>query len=401
MHEFSIVMPCLNEADTLETCIRKAQAAIQAHELDAEIIVADNGSTDGSQDIAMRCGAKVVRVPQSPFKHQNGYGRGLRTGIAAASGKYVLMGDSDDSYDFSEIPRFIEKLREGYDLVQGCRLPKGGGRIMPGAMPLSHRVIGNPFFSFLIRRWFGAGINDVNCGMRAFRKDWFQKMDFRCAGMEFASEMIIKAGLFKASIAEIPITLHPDGRKKRSPHLKTMRDGWRVLRLLFLYSPAWLFLYPGLMLMLFGITGYGVALPGIQLSEINFDASTLLFSSVFILCGYQAILFSVLAKTFGMQEGLLPEQPGLLKLYRLITLERGLLIGFSALIFGSGLAFLVLLSWAGVNFGDMIYARVMRQAIPAAMLIVLGFQTIFTSFFASVLGLAAEKRSASSQEYRN
>lgn len=384
-------MPCLNEADTLETCIRKAKEAIAAAKLSAEIIVADNGSKDGSPAIAERCGARVVHVPQRPLKHQNGYGRGLMTGITAARGTYILMGDSDDSYDFGEIPRFVAKLREGFDLVQGCRLPSGGGEIRPGAMPFLHRWIGNPLFSFLIRLWFGTRVHDVNCGMRAFRKDWFARMDLRCVGMEFASEMIIKSGLFHASVAQIPITLHPDGRQKRSPHLKTFRDGWRVLRLLFLYSPAWLFLYPGLLLIVLGLLGYAVALPGVAIGQIHFDANTLLGASGFILCGYQAVLYSLLGKAYGMNEGLLPEQPELVRLYGVMNMERGLLLGFACLALGLGLAGWALVSWARVDFGLLSYPKVMRVTIPGITLVALGLQTVFASFFASILGLGANR----------
>jgi glycosyltransferase involved in cell wall biosynthesis len=389
--ELSIVMPCLNEADTLSTCIRKAQEGILAAGVDAEIIIADNGSTDESVRIAESHGAKVVRVPQRPFKHHNGYGRGLMTGIAAARGTYILMGDSDDSYDFGEIPRFLSKLREGYDLVQGCRLPSGGGIIKPGAMPVLHRLVGNPFFSWLIRLLFGTTVRDVNCGMRAFRKDWFDKMDHRCAGMEFASEMIIKSALFKASVVEIPITLHPDGRKKHKPHLRTFRDGWRVVRLLFLYSPAWLFLYPGTLMVMLGLVGYALALPGVQVGEAIFDAATLLFSSAFILCGYQAVLYSILAKTYGMNEGLMPPQPALIRFYSLVDMERVLLAGVLCLLCGLGLASWALHTWASMEFGRMNYPDSMRIVIPAAMFIVLGFQTICAGFFTSILGLGETK----------
>ena len=374
--ELSVVMPCLNEADTLETCIRKAQKALAETGISGEIIVADNGSTDGSQEIAERCGARLIRVPQHANKQKNGYGRGLMTGIAAARGIYVLMGDSDESYDFGEIARFVEKLREGYDLVQGCRMPAGGGTIKPGAMPWSHRWIGNPFFSMLARRWFHSSITDINCGMRAFRRDWYEKIGQRCTGMEFAAEMIIKSGVFHAKVAEVPITLHPDGRKSHAPHLKTIRDGWRVLRFLFLYSPTWLYLVPGIILVLAGMAGYLVALPGLQIKGIIFDAQTLLFSSVFILCGYQAILYSLLGKTFAMNEGLTPESKSLVKFFDWMNLERGLLIGAMCLLAGIGLFFWALWSWIQVDFGQLNYARAMRIAIPGAMLIVLGLQVL-------------------------
>ena len=385
--ELSVVMPCLNEADTLETCIRKAQAALREQNVSGEIIVADNGSADASPEIAERCGVRLVRVPQHANPQRNGYGNGLMTGFAAAHGRYVLMGDSDASYDFGEFPRFLDKLREGFDLVMGCRLPSGGGRILPGAMPWSHRWIGNPLFSLLVRRWFRVGITDVNCGMRAFRKEWQRSIGQRCTGMEFAAEMIIKAGLFRARIAEVPITLAPDGRQSRAPHLKTFRDGWRILRHLFIYSPSWLYLFPGLGLMLAGAAGSGLALAGAKIGRATFDAHTLLFSAAFILCGYQAVLYSILAKTFAINEGLLPPAPWFPKFYRIFTLERGLILGALGVLAGLLCAGWALWTWSQADFGPLSYARMMRVAIPGALFMVLGFQTIFSSFFGSVLGM--------------
>ncbi|OQC56195.1 MAG: Undecaprenyl-phosphate 4-deoxy-4-formamido-L-arabinose transferase [Verrucomicrobia bacterium ADurb.Bin018] len=385
--ELSVVMPCLNEADTLEACIRKARAALREQGISGEVIVADNGSTDASPQIAERCGARLIRVPQHANPQRNGYGNGLMTGIAAAHGRYVLMGDSDASYDFGEIPRFLDKLREGFDLVMGCRLPAGGGRILKGAMPWSHRWIGNPLFSLLVRRWFGVAITDVNCGMRAFRKEWHRSIDQRCTGMEFAAEMIIKAGLFHANIAEVPITLAPDGRQSRAPHLKTFRDGWRILRHLFIYSPSWLYLFPGLSLILAGAAGGALALFGAKIGRATFDAHTLLFSSVFILCGYQAVLYSILAKTFAINEGLMPPAPWFAGFYRVFTLERGLILGALGVLAGFLCAGWALWTWAQADFGALSYARMMRVAIPGALFMVLGFQTVFSSFFGSVLGM--------------
>ncbi len=241
--EISIVMPCLNEAETLGDCIERAQAGLRAAGLPGEIIVADNGSTDGSRQLAEAKGARVVPVPQ------RGYGNALMGGIASARGRYVIMGDADSSYDFLEIPRIIAKLQEGYDLVQGCRLPSGGGRVMPHAMPVLHEWLGNPFFSWAARHWFGAPVHDVYCGLRGFTRELSLSLDQRCTGMEFAIEMIIKATFRGARIAEVPITLHPDGRTLHAPHLKTFRDGWRSLRFFLLYSPRWLFLLPGAMLL--------------------------------------------------------------------------------------------------------------------------------------------------------
>src|SRR5215471_17846820 len=286
--EVSIVMPCLNEADTLSICIEKAQKALSDAGIAGEIIVADNGSTDNSALIAAGMGARVVHV------EAKGYGNALMGGIAAARGRFVIMGDADNSYDFLEIPNFVRKLREGVDLVQGCRFPWGGGRIMPGAMPFSHRWFGNPLLSMLVRGMFASKFHDVYCGMRGFTRDFYDRLDQRCTGMEFATEMIIKAGLHQAKIAEIPITLWPDGRKSHPPHLRTFRDGWRTLRFYLTYSPRWLFLYPGILASLIGLVGYAVALPATSFRGVTFDAHTLLFASLAILCGYQSITFAVL-----------------------------------------------------------------------------------------------------------
>ena len=300
--EVSVVMPCLNEADTLEVCISKAQRTLREHNIVGEIIVADNGSTDDSQTIALRMGARVVNVPT------RGYGSALMGGITAARGKFIIMGDADDSYDFREIPKFVAKLQEGFDLVQGCRLPTGGGRIMPGAMPSLHHWLGNPVFSYLVRRWFKAtAIHDVYCGLRGFTKEVYERLDQRCSGMEFATEMIIKASLFGIKMTEVPVTLYPDGRKMNLSHLRTFRDGWRTLRFFFMYSPRWLFLDPGACLVLVGVAGYSVALPGVTLAGVTFDAHTLLFSNLAIICGYQALLFAIFTKTFAVNEGLMPE----------------------------------------------------------------------------------------------
>src|SRR6266704_3250191 len=277
--EVSVVIPCLNEEDTLARCVEKARRALREHNIAGEIVVADNGSTDSSRAIAERQGTRVIMVTEP------GYGSALMGGIAVATGRFVIIGDADDSYDFLEIPKIVEKLREGFDLVQGCRLPAGGGSVRRGAMPFLHRWVGNPFFSFLVRKWFHAPINDVYCGLRGFTKAMYERLAQLCTGMEFATEMIIKASLRGERIAEVPITLHPDGRKAHKPHLKTFRDGWRTLRFFLLYSPRWLFLMPGLLMILLGLIGYAVALPGLRVRGVHFDAHTLLFASVAVLCG--------------------------------------------------------------------------------------------------------------------
>ncbi|MDQ3253201.1 MAG: glycosyltransferase family 2 protein, partial [Acidobacteriota bacterium] len=267
----------------MEVCIQKAKRSLQEHRIGGEIIVADNGSTDGSQAIATRLGARVVHV------EAKGYGNALMGGIAAARGRFIIMGDADDSYDFLEVPKFVEKLREGFDLVQGCRLPAGGGTVMPNAMPFLHRWWGNPMFSLMARTWFRVPIHDVYCGLRGFTKELYERLDQRCTGMEFATEMIIKSSLSRVRIAEVPITLYPDGRKSHAPHLKTFRDGWRTLRFFLVYSPRWSFLIPGALLILLGFIGYGLAMPGVTLRAVSFDAHTLLFASLAMLLGYQSV----------------------------------------------------------------------------------------------------------------
>jgi len=377
--EVSVVMPCLNEADTLRVCIEKAQRALRDNDIAGEIIIADNGSSDDSAFIALSMGARLVSVTEK------GYGHALMGGIAAARGKFIIMGDADDSYDFLEIPRFVDELRSGAELVQGCRLPSGGGRVMPGAMPLSHRWLGNPLFSFLVRRMFSSRMNDVYCGLRGFTKEFYDRLDQRCTGMEFATEMIIKAALHRARTAEVPITLWPDGRKTHPPHLRTLRDGWRTLRFYLTYSPRWLFLYPGLISAALGLIGYGIAMPGLTIGGVAFDAHTLLFASLAILLGYQSILFGVLTKLFPVGEGLLPEDPRLKRFFKRVDLEQGLLVGAAGLGFGALLLLGALNQWRFTGFGHLDYAHTMRWVIPGVTLTVLGFQTVLNSFFASIL----------------
>ncbi|MCS6927319.1 MAG: glycosyltransferase family 2 protein [Candidatus Binatia bacterium] len=379
--EVSIVMPCLNEADTLADCIVRARRALEEHRIYGEIIVADNGSSDDSPRIAMQMGARLVRVPQ------RGYGGALMGGIAAARGRFVIIGDADGSYDFLEIPKFVAKLREGFDLVAGCRFPAGQGRILPGAMPFLHRWWGNPMFSFLARWWFKAPVHDVYCGLRGFTKELYLRLQQRCIGMEFATEMIIKAHFQGARITEIPITLYPDGRKSHAPHLRTFRDGWRTLRFFLMYSPRWLFLVPGMLLILLGLLGYGLALPGVTVGGVTLDAHTLLFASVAILLGYQSILFAVFTKTFAVGEGLLPDDPRLTRFIGLFSLEKGLLMGLGAFVGGVGLLVGAVYQWSLTGFGQLDYAHTMRFVIPGATLTALGFQTVLSSFFVSILRL--------------
>ena len=306
-------------------------------------------------------------------------------GIDAASGRFVIMGDADDSYDFLEIP-FVAEAPEDtiWSRAAGSR---GRRRILPGAMPFLHRWLGNPMFTLLVRRWFRAPIHDVYCGLRGFTKDLYDRLALRCTGMEFATEMIIKASLFQEKIAEVPITLHPDGRRSHPPHLKTFRDGWRTLRFFLMYSPRWLFLIPGAGLMLLGLAGYAVAMPGLTWYGVTFDAHTLLISSLAILSGYQTILFAIFTKTFAVSEGLMPEDRHYTRFYRLVNLERGLAIAALALLIGVALLLGALNQWRSTGFGRLDYAHTMRLVVPGVTLTALGIQTVMSSFFVSILGM--------------
>jgi hypothetical protein len=326
-------------------------------------------------------GARVVPVADQ------GYGSALMGGIAAARGRYVLIGDADDSYDFGEIPRFVRKLREGFDLVQGCRFPSGGGYVVAGAMPRLHRYCGNPAFSLLARIWFRAPIHDVYCGMRAFTRELYDRLDQHCTGMEFAVEMIVKATFRGARITEVPITLHRSGRKNRGSHLRTFHDGWRTLHFLLISSPQWVFLIPGAALALLGTIGYMAALPGVTLRGVTFDAHTLLFASLAILCGYQAVLFSIFATTFAVAENLLPETPICRRIARLFTFERALVCGAAGLVIGACLLAVAVREWQLTGFGRLDYSRTMRWVIPGATLVALGLQTVLAGVLVSILGM--------------
>ena len=383
--ETSFVIPCLDEAETLEECVKKAFQGLAAANSPGEVVVADNGSSDGSIGIATRLGARVVRVAEK------GYGNALMGGIAAARGKFVVMGDADASYDFLEVPKFVEKLRSGADLVQGCRLPSGGGVIKPGAMPFLHRWVGNPLFSFLVRLWFDAPVHDVYCGLRAFRKDFQEKLFQRCTGMEFATEMVLKASMLRARIEEVPITLHPDGRKSRAPHLKTFRDGWRTLRFLLLCSPRWVFLVPGLLLLAFGSVAIFLGLFGVSIGPATFDAHTLLFGCLAGILGYQAGVFALMTKAFAVNEGFVPKDDRLMAFFKVATLERGLAIGLLTGAIGSILLLAAVFHWIQTGFGPLDYSRTMRWVVPGAALATLGFQTVLFSFFISMMGINRKK----------
>jgi glycosyltransferase involved in cell wall biosynthesis len=377
--EISVVMPCLNEARTLGACIRKAKAAFERAGLRGEVVIADNGSTDGSQAIAEELGARVIPVARK------GYGNALRAGIAAAHGEYVVMGDSDDSYDFTQVDVFVAKLREGFDLVMGNRF---WGERVPGAMPFLHRYLGNPGLSWLGRLFFKCPVGDFQCGLRAFRKDRIDQLELQTTGMEFSTEMVVKATLFKLRIAEIPTTLSPDGRD-RPPHLRTWRDGWRYLRFLLLYSPRWLFLYPGAALMILGALVSVWLFPGPRtIGSVTFDYHTLLFGAMAILIGFQSVNFAVFSKIFATTEGLLPEDPRLNSLYRYITLEVGLVIGALLILGGAGLWVFGLGYWRSHHFGPLNPEETLRIVIPGFIGLTLGVEIVLSSFFISVLGMA-------------
>jgi glycosyltransferase involved in cell wall biosynthesis len=376
--ELTILMPCLNEAETLETCIRKAMRFLASHQIAGEVVVGDNGSTDGSQDIARRCGARVVDV------RLRGYGAASYFASRAARGKYIILGDSDDSYDFTHLMPFVEKLREGYDLVMGNRFLGG---IKPGAMRWRNRYIGNPILTRIGRVFFHCPARDFHCGLRGYSAEAFRRMDLRTTGMEFASEMVIKATLLGMKVTEVPTTLSPDGRS-RAPHLKPWRDGWRHLRFMLLYSPRWLFFYPGLFLMLAGLAiGLWLLPEPRPVGRVVLSVHTLLYAAIAVMVGFQAVLFSVLSRIYAMFEGLLPPSARLERLFKHITLEVGL--GFGILVFLGGLtgSILAVARWGQSGFGPLDAPRTLRLAIPSAMALMLGCQVILASFYLSVLGL--------------
>jgi len=376
--ELTVVMPCLNEAETLATCIQKAQGYLLHSKVNGEVVIADNGSTDGSQEIARNLGARVVDV------QEKGYGSALMGGIKAARGKYVIMADADDSYDFENLQPFVDELRQGHELVMGNRF-RGG--IKPKAMPPLHRYLGNPVLSGIGRLLFKSPCGDFHCGLRGFNRSSILKLDLQTTGMEFASEMVVKATLNKLKLAEVPTTLSPDGRS-RPPHLRSWRDGWRHLRFLMIFSPRWLFLYPGALLMLFGSLLGLWLLPGPQLFEgVSLDVHTLLYASLAIVVGFQSIVFAVFTKVFAISEGLLPVDPRVPATLDVVTLEKGLIAGGILVLAGLlGSAF-TLSTWGLHSFGPLQPSETMRTIIPSITSITLGVQIVFSSFFLSVLRL--------------
>jgi hypothetical protein len=376
--EVSVVLPCLNERETVGICVAKAVAALKSAGVQGEVLVADNGSTDGSIELAKSAGARVVHVAQ------RGYGNALRGGIQAARGIYVLMADSDDSYDFGHLPRFVEQLRNGSELVMGNRF-RGG--IRRGAMPVLHRYLGNPVLTAIGRLFFGSPSRDFHCGIRAFRKDSYERMDIRSTGMEFASEMVVKASLLRMNVSEVATTLSPDGRS-HPPHLRTWHDGWRHLRFLLMYSPRWLFLYPGMASILVGLAACLWLMPGPRrIGDVVFDVHTLAYAFGSMLVGFQLLAFAVFTKVFAITEGLLPEDPRLNRMFAYIKLETGLVVGAVFVVLGISGSLFALSTWARSSFGPITSENILRIVLLSVFALVLGPQVIFSSFFLSILGL--------------
>jgi glycosyltransferase involved in cell wall biosynthesis len=376
--ELTILLPCLNEEETLATCIEKARRSLAQNAIRGEVLVADNGSTDRSREIATGLGARVVGV------ERRGYGASLLGGIAAARGRFVIMGDADDSYDFANLMPFVAELRAGRDLVMGNRF-RGG--IAPGAMPALHRYLGNPILSVLGRLFFKSPVGDFHCGLRGFRRASINRLGLRTTGMEFASEMVVKATLLGLSISEVPTTLSPDGRT-RAPHLRRWRDGWRHLRFLLLFSPRWLFLYPGFALIGVGAALFALILPGpFRLGHITLDVHTLMYASAAISLGTESVLFATFTKVYAVTQGLHPPDPRLDRLFRFVTLETGVVAGAALLVAGLVGSTIALGLWSGTSFGDLDPREILRVIIPSTLGIAVGFQVIMSSFFLSVLGL--------------
>ena len=384
--EVSILMPCLNEAETIAGCVREALAALAAAGVAGEVLVADNGSSDGSPALARAAGARVVEVPG------RGYGNALAGGIAAARGRYVLMGDADGSYDFGELPRFLGPLRGGADLAMGCRLPAGGGRILPGAMPWKHRWIGNPLLTFLGRLFFTAPIHDFHCGLRAFRREALLGLGLQCPGMEYASEMVVRATFARLVVTEVPVTLRPDGRS-RPPHLRSWRDGWRHLRFMLLFSPRWLYLMPGLALAGLSLALFlRLMLGPWTVGAVTFDVNSLILASAGLVAGVQTVLLGMLAKASAVQLGIVPPSPLLSRLQQLRPVELGIGCGLALLLLGLGHLLWALQHWRATGFGELTPDAGVRIVVPAVTAAALGMQFAFSGFALAVLEFGRELR---------
>lgn len=377
--ELSFVLPCLNEARTVAVCVRKALSFLESQGVRGEVIVADNGSTDGSRELAAAAGARVVPVVA------RGYGAALLGGIRAAQGRYVIMGDADDSYDFTAVSPFLDKLRDGHQLVMGNRFQGG---IDPGAMPFLHKFLGNPVLTAIGRLFFSPTVGDFHCGLRAFDREAMAGVGLRCPGMEFASEMVVRASLNGFRIAQVPTTLHKDGRGGGRPHLRTWRDGWRHLRFLLLFSPLWLFCIPGILLLAAGSAITALLYGGsFTVGTVAFDIHTMLAASLLPLLGFQMLSFAAFTKVYATAEGLHPPSPFLQRLTRSSAMEVGLALGAAVAFAGVGLMLNAFLSWKGTGYGGLNPKETMREVIPAVMLAGLGAQIGFSSFFLGVLGL--------------
>jgi len=381
--ELTILMPCLNEAETLEVCIRKARGFLERSGIEGEVVIADNGSTDGSQGIAERAGARVVPVAEK------GYGNALLGGIRAARGRFVIMGDADDSYDFSKLDPFVDRLRAGADLVMGNRF---AGGVEPGAMPALHKYIGNPVLSFIGRTFFGTRIRDFHCGLRGFRRDRLLALDLHTTGMEFASEVVVRSVIAGYDVTEVPTTLSKDGRS-RPPHLRSFRDGWRHLRFLLLYSPRWLFLFPGTLLLALGlVAGVTLTITPVTIGSVTFDVGTLLYAVAAIVVGVEAVTFWLLTKVYAIEEGFMPPDQRMDRLFRWLRLETGLIIAAVLMVAGILTAIGSFLIWQSRGFGPLDTSTSIRIVVPAVTGLIVGAQVGLTSFFLSILGLGRRNR---------
>ncbi|QWR78980.1 glycosyltransferase family 2 protein [Candidatus Magnetomonas plexicatena] len=374
-------MPCLNEAETLGICVEKAVGFLKRTGITGEVLVSDNGSTDGSKEIAISHGATVVDVKE------RGYGAALMGGIAAANGKYVIMGDCDDSYDFTNLEPFVEKLREGYELVMGNRF-KGG--IKKGAMPPLHRYFGNPFLSGIGRLFFRSPVRDFQCGLRGFNKESIEKINLQTPGMEFASEMVVKATLFKLKLTEVPTTLSPDGRS-RAPHLRSFRDGWRYLRFLLIFSPRWLFLYPGIIMIFLGTLLNALIMRGpMPFFGAYLDIHTMLYASAAIVIGVQSVVFALFSKVFAINSKLVPDNDRFIEIVKSFTLEKGIMFGMFFTLIGLTSSVYAVALWSRTDFGRLDAAMMMRITIPAVTTLTVGILIIISSFYLSILGLKSD-----------
>ncbi len=381
--ELTILMPCLNEAATVAACVQKAQKFLLSAGVNGEVLVADNGSTDGSQKLALAAGARVAQVPT------RGYGAALLEGIEQARGRYIIMGDADDSYDFSNLGDFLDRLREGFPLVMGNRFEGG---ILPGAMPPLHRYLGNPVLSFLGRLFFRVPVRDFHCGLRGFARAPIQALNLQTSGMEFASELVVKAALANYKIAEVPTILAPDGRG-RPPHLRSWRDGWRHLRFLLLLAPQWLYLYPGLVLLVLGLVGTLAILPGpLSLGPFKLDIHTMLYFGVAAGLGMQMCFASLFAGAFGRHLGIFPKGSIPDWARGLFTLERGLVLGILVFLTGLGGATYSLIYWEATGFGNVDPSRLMRVAIPSSLLMTLGVEIALASFFLAFIEFIGQSK---------